>query len=436
MSVVISDVQKHSKAFSKDISAGDILLEINGNEINDVLDYQFFITEKKLKMTLKSPDGKTYKKTIRKDEYEDIGLLFNTYLMDEKQHCKNKCIFCFIDQLPKGMRESLYFKDDDSRLSFLFGNYITLTNVTRHDIDRIIKMHISPVNISVHTMNPTLRVEMMKNPNAGECLKYIDMLAEAGIQINTQLVLCPGINDGKELRYSIEKLMSYYPYVQSIAAVPVGLTKYREGLCRLEAYNEKTAGEVIDIIEEYSSEYLEHIGSRIVFAADEFYLKAKREIPDAEYYEDFAQIENGVGMWADLKKQFENALSDSEKKVEKREVYIATGFAAYGLMNYFKGLVESRYPDVTVNIIKIENKFFGSSITVVGLITGKDLVDNLKGLNKDSDVLISSSMLRSEGDMFLDSMTLEEAERISGMNIVVTERDGEELLNAILGIKE
>ena len=436
MSVVISDVQIHSKASSKNISAGDILLEINGNEINDVLDYQFFITEKKLKMTLLYPDGKKYKKTIRKEEYEDIGLVFDTYLMDEKQHCKNKCVFCFIDQLPKGMRESLYFKDDDSRLSFLFGNYITLTNVTRHDIDRIIKMHISPVNISVHTMNPTLRVEMMKNPNAGECLKYIDMLAEAGIQINTQLVLCPGINDGDELRFSIEKLMSYYPYVQSIAAVPVGLTKFREGLCHLEGYNEETAGEVIDIIEEYSSKYLEHIGSRVVFAADEFYLKAKREIPDAEYYEDFAQIENGVGMWADLKKQFEDAVSCSDEKIEKREVYIATGFAAYGLMNHFKNLVESKYPEITVNIIKIENKFFGSSITVAGLITGIDLVDNLKDIKKGSDVLISSSMLRSEGDMFLDSMTLEEAEKISGMNIIVTERDGEELLNAILGKKE
>lgn len=436
MSVVISDVQIHSKASLKNISAGDILLEINGNEINDVLDYQFFITEKKLKMTLQYPDGKKYKKTIRKEEYEDIGLVFDTYLMDEKQHCKNKCVFCFIDQLPKGMRESLYFKDDDSRLSFLFGNYITLTNVTRHDIDRIIKMHISPVNISVHTMNPTLRVEMMKNPNAGECLKYIDMLAEAGIQINTQLVLCPGINDGDELRFSIEKLMSYYPYVQSIAAVPVGLTKFREGLCHLEGYNEETAGEVIDIIEEYSSKYLEHIGSRVVFAADEFYLKAKREIPDAEYYEDFAQIENGVGMWADLKKQFEDAVSCSDEKIEKREVYIATGFAAYGLINHFKNLVESKYPEITVNIIKIENKFFGSSITVAGLITGTDLVDNLKDIKKGSDVLISSSMLRSEGDMFLDSMTLEEAKKISGMNIIVTERDGEELLNAILGKKE
>ncbi|MBQ7653559.1 MAG: DUF512 domain-containing protein, partial [Clostridia bacterium] len=391
---------------------------------------------KKIRLTLQDGNGKLYKKTVRKEEYEDLGLEFETYLMDKKQHCKNKCIFCFIDQLPKGMRETLYFKDDDARLSFLFGNYITLTNIDRHDVDRMIEMHISPVNISVHTMNPELRREMMKNPNAGENLKFIEDIAAAGLNINAQLVLCPGINDGDELRYSIEKLMSYYPAVQSIAAVPVGITKFREGLCNLKPYDEKTAGETIDIIEEYSSKYLEHIGRRIVYAADEFYLKAGRPLPDAEFYEDFAQIENGVGMWADMKSQVESALETERKNVEKRKVYIATGFAAYGLMQYIKEKVEEKYPQVDVEIIRISNDFFGSSITVSGLITGEDLLKNLKNVEKGSDVLISSNMLRSEGDMFLDSMTLEEAIEKTGLNIIPNDQDGEQLLKNILGIKE
>lgn len=436
MSVKILDIEKGSKADKKRISSGDTLVSVNGKEINDVLDYQFYTAEKKLNLVLKNSEGKRYRKTIRKDEYEDIGLIFETYLMDKKQQCKNKCIFCFIDQLPKGMRDTLYFKDDDSRLSFLFGNYVTLTNLTDYDIDRIIEMHISPVNISVHTMNPELRVKMMKNPKAGENLKYIARLADAGIKMNTQLVLCPGINDGQELKFSIEKLMGYYPAIESIAAVPIGLTKYREHLCQIEPYDKKTAGDVIDIIEEYGEKYLEHIGTRMVFAADEFYLKAGRKIPDADFYEDFLQIENGVGMWADMKAQFEKAIEEDYKDVKKRKVYLATGFAAYGLMNYIKKLVEEKYKQVEVETIKIENDFFGSSITVAGLITGQDLVKNLKVAEKGSDVLITSNMLRSEGDMFLDDMTLEEAKKITGLNIIPNGQNGEELLKNILGIRE
>ena len=434
MSVLITDVEKKSIAQRKRISAGDTLISINEKEINDVLDYRFYSSDKKLILELAKPDGKRYRRKIRKDEYEDLGLIFETYLMDKKQHCKNKCIFCFIDQLPMGMRESLYFKDDDSRLSFLFGNYITLTNITQHDVDRIIEMHISPVNISVHTMNPELRTKMMKNPFAGESLKYIEQFAKAGVKLNTQLVLCPGINDGGELKYSIEKLMSFYPAVQSIAAVPVGLTKHRENLCHIEPYNKETADEVIDIIEKYSSEYLEHIGSRIVFAADEFYLKAERPIPEADFYEDFPQIENGVGLWADLKNQFETALNECEyQPKENRTVVIATGEAAYPLMISFKEAVENRFDKVNVNVIKIENNFFGEMITVSGLITGKDLISQLEGKTDSYDVLISSTMLRSEGDMFLDSMTVVEAEKELGSKIIPVDNDGYELLSAILG---
>ena len=430
MSVLVAGVEKKSIAHKKRISAGDTLVSINEKEINDVLDYQFYSSDKKLIVELTKPDGKKYKRKIRKDEYEDLGLIFETYLMDKK----HKCIFCFIDQLPMGMRESLYFKDDDSRLSFLFGNYITLTNITQHDVDRIIEMHISPVNISVHTMNHDLRTKMMKNPFAGESLKYIEQFAKAGIKLNTQLVLCPGINDGDELKYSIEKLMSFYPAVQSIAAVPVGLTKHRENLCHIEPYNKETAGEVIDIIEKYSSEYLEHIGTRIVFAADEFYLKAERPIPEADFYEDFPQIENGVGLWADLKNQFKTALNECEyMPKESRTVVIATGKAAYPLMVSFKEAVENRFDNINVNVIKIENNFFGEMITVSGLITGKDLITQLKGKTNGNDVLISSTMLRSEGDMFLDSMTLCEAEKELGSKIISVDNDGYELLSAILG---
>lgn len=436
MAVIITGVVDGSIAQKKQISPGDTLLEINSKSINDVLDYQFYCAEKRLRLKLQKSDGKVYRKTVRKEQYEDLGLEFETYLMDKKQHCKNKCIFCFIDQLPKGMRDTLYFKDDDARLSFLFGNYITLTNIDRHDIDRIIEMHISPVNISVHTMNPELRVEMMKNPKAGENLKYIEDIAAAGLNINAQLVLCPGINDGDQLRYSIEKLMSYYPAVQSIAAVPVGITKYRDGLCNLKPYDEKTAGETIDIIEEYSSFYLDHIGRRIVYAADEFYLKAGRPLPDASFYEDFAQIENGVGMWADMKSQVDIALEEERENVKQRKVYIATGFAAYGLMQYIKEKVEEKYPCVDVEIIRIKNDFFGSSITVSGLITGEDLLKNLTNVKKGSDVLISSNMLRSEGDMFLDSMTLEEAKKKTGLNIIPNDQNGEQFLRNILGIRE
>lgn len=433
MSVRISGIEENSIAQKKRISPDDILLSVNGKEINDVLDYRFYTSSGKLKLVLQNKSGKKYSRKIRKGEYDDIGLLFETYLMDEKRHCKNKCIFCFIDQLPGGMRKPLYFKDDDSRLSFLFGNYITLTNVTLRDIERIIEMHISPVNISVHTMNPELRKQMMNNPKAGESLKYIEMLFDAGIKMNTQLVLCPGINDGEELKYSIEKLMSFYPAVQSIAAVPVGLTKYRENLPELKPYDKNTAARVIDIIESYSEKYLEHIGARIVFAADEFYLKAKRDIPPAEFYEDFPQIENGVGLWADLKNQFEIALDECRVKSVGRKVITATGEAAYPLIKSLGEKAEKKIDGLTVLPVKVRNRFFGENITVAGLITGKDLTDALKEYVDGSDVLISSSMLRSEGDVFLDDMTLEEAERILKCKIIPIENDGEKLLRSIIG---
>ncbi len=432
MSAEIIDVQKKSPCSKKRIKKGWVLQKINSHDINDILDYNFYASECEVLLELQKPNGKTVCKKIKKEENEDLGLLFNTYLMDKQKTCKNKCIFCFIDQLPEGMRESLYFKDDDSRMSFLFGNYITLTNLTDRDVERMIEMHINPVNISVHTMNPELRVKMMKNPHAGEVLKYIDVLANHGTHLNTQLVLCPGINDGEELRFSIEKLAQLHPSVQSIAAVPVGITKFRENLPDLQQYTPETAREVVDIIEGYQKEFLEKFGTRLVYASDEFYLKAGLTLPENDEYEDYPQIENGVGMWTDLEYTFSQALEETDPITTKTKKIIATGSAAYPLMEK----LSRRFNEKTgadISVVKIENNFFGNSITVSGLITGKDLTEQLKDKYDFDELLISSTMLRSEGDMFLDSMTVEEAEKILDCRIVPVNSDGYELVEKMKG---
>lgn len=435
MSVRIESVEKGSIAYRHKIRHGCVLEKINSHEINDVLDYQFYLKESTVALQLLDENGKRRYLIIKKNADDDIGLNFETYLMDKQQHCKNKCVFCFIDQLPHGMRDSLYFKDDDSRLSFLFGNYITLTNLSEHDVDRIIEMHISPVNISVHTMNPELRVQMMKNKNAGKSLDIIYRLAEAGIQMNTQLVLCPGINDGKELEYSLERLGKLYPHVQSIAAVPVGLTKHREGLCHLDCYNKKTAGEVIDTIECFADHFNYFHGTRLAFAADEFYLKAEREIPSADFYEDFPQIENGVGLWASLKSEFYSALDleDTGDLKFDRHISLATGVAAYPLLKELSQAAEKKFSGLKINVYEIENEFFGENITVAGLIVGQDLIKQLSGKSLGNELLIPSVMLRHERDMFLDSMTLDEIEEKLEVKLTVCDVDGFDLLDKMLG---
>lgn len=433
MAVTIKSVQGGSLADKKRISAGDCLISVNGNAVRDVLDYRFYLNDKKLRLVLKSADGKSKVVTIIKDEFEDIGLEFETYLMDKQQHCKNKCIFCFIDQLPKGLRESLYFKDDDSRLSFLFGNYITLTNMSDEDIDRIIKMHISPVNISVHTMNPDLRVKMMLNPRAGESLRYIDKLAQGGILLNTQLVLCPNINDGKELEFSLQKLGELYPQVQSVAAVPVGLSDHREGLYPLEAYTAETAGAVIDIIDRFNAEFEKKHGEIIAYAADEFYIKAGRKIPDAEYYNDFPQLENGVGMWALLESEFTQALEKCEINKKHRRVTVVTGQAAYPLIKSLAEKAMSKVKGLDVNVVEAKNKLLGKMITVSGLLCGKDIADALDGAPLGEELLIPPNCLRSEGDMFLDNMTVTELSEKLGVKVTANGSGGDELLFAMLG---
>lgn len=433
MAVTISGIQKGSITDKKKLGKGDVLLSVNGNEINDVLDYRFYINETKLILSLKTADGKSKLVMIKKDEFEDIGLEFETYLMDKQRSCRNKCIFCFIDQLPKGLRKSLYFKDDDSRLSFLFGNYITLTNLTDAEADRIIKMHISPVNISVQTMNPDLRVKMMANPKAGDSLKYLYKFAEAGIAINTQLVLCPSINDGRELEFSLDELSKLYPAVQSIAAVPVGLSDHREGLYSIEPYNEKTAGETIDIIDNFNKKFEAENGEIIAYAADEFYLKAKREMPDAEYYNGFPQLENGVGMWALLKSEFEEALAECSITELDRRVTAVTGKAAYPLIAELAKKAEEKIKGLEVRVVAAENKLLGSMITVSGLLCGADIVSAVDGLDPGDELIIPPNCLRSEGDMFLDDMTVEELSDKLKTKVTQNGPSGEDLLNAFTG---
>ena len=434
MSVKIKDVAADSPAAKKGVAPGDTLAEINGNEINDVLDYRFYLTEKKLNILIEKPGGKKKRIRIRKDEADDIGLGFETYLMDKQHSCKNKCIFCFIDQLPPGLRESLYFKDDDSRLSFLFGNYVTLTNLDDGEVDRIIKMHISPVNISVHTMNPELRVKMMLNPRAGECLKYIKRFTDSGIEVNAQLVLCPGINDGPELEFSLRELFRLGENIKSIACVPVGITKYREKLPELRSYDKESAGEVIDTIDRLNAENASRGGAAAAYAADEFYLYAQRPMPQSGYYNDFPQLENGVGMWTLLRDEFFEALGRCTVTAMNREATAVTGTAAFPLISELAAAAQDKIPGLKINVYAVTNRLFGESITVSGLITGADIIAAVEGRPLGEELIIPPNCLRSEGDMFLDNMTVEQlSEKLGGIKVTQNGPSGDGLLASFLG---
>ncbi len=432
MAVKIDAVAEHSPARKKGIKGSDKILTINGNEIIDVLDYRFYQDEKRLKIKIETAEGKVKTIRINKGEYEELGLEFDSYLMDKQHSCKNKCIFCFIDQLPRGMRDTLYFKDDDSRLSFLFGNYITLTNLTEHEISRIIKMHISPVNVSVHTTNPALRCKMMNNRFAGQCLEILKRFNEAGIAMNCQLVLCPGYNDGQELKRSLADLMEMES-VQSVACVPVGLTKYREGLAEIEPYNKETAGEVLDIIDEYAQKCKERFAVRKFYGSDEFYLKAEREIPCSDFYGDFDQLDNGVGMWALFRKEVQKATGITDILYDGKKRTVVTGVAAFPLISEAIELVKEKYSNLDCTVKAIKNNFFGEKITVAGLVTGSDIINQLQGEDLGEELLIPSSMLRHENDMFLDNVTVEKLEKTLNVKVVITENDGYVFVDKILG---
>lgn len=433
MSVIVENVCPASYGEKSGVLAGDELVKINGHEIFDVLDYRFYIQSRKLKLEI-SRNGENIVTNIRKsDEFSDIGLEFKTYLMDKQHSCKNKCVFCFVDQMPKGMRETLYFKDDDSRMSFLFGNYITLTGLCEREVQRIIDMHISPINISVHTMNPKLRVEMMKNRFAGESLKILDRFSENGIDMNTQLVLCPGINDSDELRFSLEELSKLSPSVKSIAAVPVGLTKFRDGLYPLRTYTKEEAANVIDIIDEFNAHYSFYNGGKtLAYASDEFYLIAERELPDSDYYGEFSQLDNGVGMCALLKEEFLDALEETESKAINRKVTVATGYAAHGLLSNLCKKAEEKFQGLKINVVKIKNDFFGDTVTVAGLITGADFKAQLKDLDLGDELLIPRVSLRNEGDKFLDDVTIKELSEVLKVKVTPVENDGAVFLNILL----
>lgn len=433
LAVTIKTVTPGSPAAKKKIRGGDRLLSINGHAVSDVLDYRFYLSEEKLALEIEK-DGKVKKIKIRKSETDDIGLGFETYLMDRQHACKNKCVFCFVDQLPEGLRDSLYFKDDDSRLSFLFGNYITLTNMSEDEIDRIINMHISPVNISVHTMNPELRVEMMKNPNAGTSLRFIKKLADAGITLNTQLVLCPGINDGAELEYSLDELAKLTPSVQSIAAVPVGITCHREGLANLRLFTPEEAGRVIDTIDAFNKNLVEKGGYGIAYAADEFFIQAERPIPGENYYGDYPQLENGVGLWSLFKSEFMQALENAPAGAvsQKRTITWATGAAAYPLVCELAAAAQKKYENLRIDIYKVANKLFGSTVTVAGLLSGKDYFDTLKDVPLGHKVIIPEVSLRKDDNRFLDDMTLSQLQQALGVRVCPVPNDGAVLLSELI----
>ena len=433
MAVIIKNVEAKSPAARARIKAGDTLLTINGREIADVLDYRFFIPDAKLKVTVKTVKGKERTVRIRKQPYQELGMEFDTYLMDKQRSCRNNCVFCFIDQLPEGMRESLYFKDDDSRLSFLFGNYITLTNLTEHDVERIIEMHISPINVSVHTTNPALRCKMMNNRFAGDCLRHLHRFAEAGLAINCQLVLVPGYNDGEELARSMKDLAQLAPAVRSVAAVPVGLTKYREGLPELRGFTAEESGEVIRMMTEMGDKMLEAHGSRIFYPSDEWYIKAGLPLPADEFYEDYPQLENGVGMLTLLKEQFVEAMetATAETACDKRTV-IATGMDAAPYLKALVGLAKQKWPDLQVRVMPIRNDFFGESITVSGLVTGGDLINQLSGMPMER-LILPLNMLRQEGDLFLDDVSVAQVEQALNTTVLlVQETDAYALLSALI----
>ena len=415
------------------VSLGDTVVSINGNEILDVLDYKFFAYDRRLEVRLRRPDGTEYSLHVRKDEGGDLGLDFGSYLMDAPRSCANACVFCFIDQLPRGMRRTMYFKDDDARLSFLLGNYITLTNLSEREVERIIALHVSPINVSVHTTNPELRCKMLRNPRAGESIAIMRRFAEAGIVMNCQIVCCPGLNDGEELQRSMRELAEMWPAVHSVSVVPVGLTRFREHLYPLTPFTPEHAGETIDQVEAFSAECLQKLGSRIFFCGDELYLKAGRELPEEEFYEEFTQLENGVGMLRLLETEFRSALKLADEP-DGLDFTIATGVSAAPQLEKLLRLAKAAFPRLKGRVCPIENDFFGRSINVTGLVTGGDLIAQLRGKELGERILISQNMLRRQEMDFLDDVTLEQASEALGLPIYPVECDGFALCDAMFGI--
>ncbi len=415
------------------VEPGDRLLSINGTPVQDIIDYLYLTADEYLEVEIQKPDGEVWLLEIDKEYDEKLGLEFENPIMDDARHCRNACVFCFIDQMPPAMRESLYFKDDDSRLSFLQGNFITLTNVSDSDIDRMIRYQISPVNVSIHATNPELRAAMLGNRHAGDVLLKMSRLAEGGVKLNGQIVLCPGWNDGEELDRTIRELGALYPNMTSLAVVPVGLTRFREGLSVISPVDRERARTVLGQIEKWQKHFMETIGTRFVYAADEFYLKAEQAIPPQEAYEGFPQIENGVGLLQKFRVEFDEAMKRGRRKPVAQKLTIATGVLAYDFIRELCGLFSKRFPQVEIHVVAVENHFFGQAITVAGLLTGQDIVGALKNHIKADRILISRSMLKAEETVFLDDMTLEGLEAELGVSCQAVSPDGSSFYKALLG---
>lgn len=430
---VITRVQPGSIAEEMEIEPGDQLLEIDGETVEDVFDYRFDMKNELVNILIRKADGEEWLLEIEKEYDEDLGVEFETDLMSDYRSCCNKCIFCFIDQMPEGMRDTLYFKDDDSRLSFMQGNYITLTNMKEKDIDRIIRYHLAPINISVHTTNPELRCRMLHNRFAGKALAYMDRLHQHGIEMNGQIVLCREVNDGEELLRTLTDLERYIPSMQSVSVVPSGLTRYREGLFPLEPVDREKARETIALVEEKQRECMERYGIHFVHASDEFYYLAGLAMPEAERYDGYLQLENGVGMLRLLYEEFTEALADAPGNgLLEREVSIATGRLAAPFLKKLTEKLGSKYPRVHVHVYEVRNDFFGEMITVSGLLTGQDLKKQLLGMPLGEKLLLPCNMVRSAERDFLDDVTVEELEKTLQVPIDIVKSSGADLLYAIL----
>ena len=428
---VIASVEPGSIADELELEAGDILLEINGNKIEDVFDYHYLMNEEYVELLVRKTDGEEWELEIEKEFEEDLGVTFENGMMDDYRHCTNKCIFCFIDQMPPGMRETLYFKDDDTRLSFLQGNYVTLTNLKEKDVEKIIKYKLSPINISFQTTNPELRCKMLHNRFAGESLKIVDRLVEAGITINGQIVLCKNWNDGEELERSLSDLYKYLPNLQSVSVVPVGLSKFRDGLEPLEPFTKEDAKNVIALIEKWQKKAFEEYDLHFIHASDEWYLLAEEELPEEDSYDGYLQLENGVGMLRLLETEFYDTLEDKAGDETVRKLSIATGKLAAPFLSRFMQDLKEKYPNTEVNVYDITNEFFGEKITVAGLITGQDLKKQLKDKALGEKLLLPCHMLRSGEEVFLDDVTVSELSEYLQTPVEIVDSDGAVLLHHV-----
>ncbi len=430
---MISKVLPDSIAEELGLEAGDRLVSVNGQPVEDVFDYRYLMNEELVVLLVEKPDGEEWELEVEKEYEEDLGIEFeNGGLMDDYRSCSNKCMFCFIDQMPPDMRETLYFKDDDSRLSFLQGNYVTLTNMSEKDIDRVIRYHLEPINISFQTMNPELRCKMLHNRFAGKALEKVDTLYHAGITMNGQIVLCKGVNDGEELDYSLEKLSAYAPVLQSVSIVPVGLTKYRKGLYPLEPFTKEDANRVLDQIEHWQDILMEKYGIHFIHASDEWYILAGRELPQEEEYDGYLQLENGVGMLRLLETEVKETLDGLEGDDRRVTGRVATGKLAAPFITRYIEEIKEKFPNIQVPVTTIENRFFGEKITVSGLITGQDLKEQLTGLDLGEKLLIPCSMMKGDEEIFLDDMTLEELSEALGTEIVIVDTGGRDLVEAVI----